>query len=315
MTNIIKVAAAQLAPVFLDREGTVEKTCRAIQEAGQNGAVIVAFPETFIPGYPYWVLVQDPLSVQEFNRRLFHESVEIPSPATDKLCKAAREAECYAVIGLNERDGGTIYNTQLFIDPAGKIIGKRRKLVPTSGERTVWGRGDGRDLEVYQTPHGVLGALICYEHSNALYRYALQAQREQIHIANWPGGLPWINGIIDAAIRHYSFEAQGFVINVTAVLSEEILSMLSKNGSIGQLKPGGGYSAIVAPGGEFLAGPEEEEEKILYAELDFDKIADLKMIVDSAGHYARPDVVRLLLNKGSPQPMEIVGDREGSEEM
>jgi len=180
--------------------------------------------------------------------------------------------------------------------------------VPTSQERMVWGRGDGRDLSIFDTPHGKLGALICYEHSNALYRYALIAQGEEIHVANWPGGLPWINGIIDAAIRHYAFEAQAFVVNSTAVLTEEIIAALGSGGSVGRLKPGGGYSAIVAPTGRFLAGPVEDQETILYADCDFGLIADMKMIVDSAGHYARPDVVRLVVNRAAQRPLETTED-------
>jgi len=311
MGRTIRAAAAQLAPVFLNREATVEKVCRNILEAGKNGAQFVAFPETFIPGYPYWAMALDPLSVRRssppsFSRRLFEQSVEIPSQATKELCTAAKEAGCLAVIGLNERDGGTLYNTQIFVGATGEILGKHRKLVPTSHERMVWGRGDGRDLAVFPTPScGKVGGLICYEHSNALFRYALQAQGEEIHVANWPGGLPWLNSIIDAAIRHYAFEAQAFVVNSTAILTEEIISALGQGGSIDQLAPGGGYSAIVAPGGKFLAGPEQEKETILYADLDFDQIIDWKIVVDSSGHYARPDVVRLLLSREPRHPLVI----------
>jgi nitrilase len=310
MGRKIRVAAAQLAPVFLDREATVEKVCRTIREAGRNGAQVVAFPETFIPGYPYWAMALDPLSVRRSSkpslpRRLFEQSVEVPSQPTRLLCNAAKEAGCVAVIGLNEREGGTLYNTQLFVGATGELLGKHRKLVPTSHERMVWGRGDGKDLSVFSSPFGKLGGLICYEHSNALFRYALQAQGEEIHVANWPGGLPWINGIIDAAIRHYAFEGQAFVINSTAILTEEIIKALGEGGSTDQLRPGGGYSAIVAPGGKFLAGPEQDEETILYADLDFDQIIDWKMVVDSSGHYARPDVVRLLLRREPRHPLVI----------
>ncbi len=305
MGRTVKVAAAQLAPVFLDRAATIAKTCDAIAEAGRGGAALVAFPESFIPGYPYWALVKDPMSIRDLNRRLFDASLEIPGPDCDILAAAAKKAGVHVVVGLTERDGGTLYNSQLVIGGDGRILGKRRKLMPTSHERMVWGRGDGRDLEVWNTPFGVLGALICYEHSNALYRYAIQAQGEQIHIANWPGGIA-IDGIIDAAARHYAFEGQCFVVNVTAVLNEAIVAEIGD----ARLKPGGGYSAIIAPNGRFLAGPATEGETILYAELDFDMIADMKMIVDSAGHYARPDVVRLHIDRRAQHPLVITDENE-----
>ncbi|MGH7792985.1 MAG: carbon-nitrogen hydrolase family protein [Thermodesulfobacteriota bacterium] len=304
MTSKPKVAAAQLAPVFMDRDLTVEKSCHAIRDAGENGAQLVAFPETFIPGYPYWAMVLDPTSINPFLQKLYDQAVVIPSHATNALCAAAKEAECYVVMGLNERDGGTLYNSQLFIGPDGEILGKRRKLVPTSHERLVWGRGDGSDLQIYSTQLGIVGGLICYEHANALFRYALQGQREQIHVAVWPGGMASINNLIDAAARHYAFEGQSFVINVTSLLTEEIISSMGKQGSVHKLKPGGGYSGVLSPRGEWLIGPEQAKEELLYAELDFQLIDRMKMIVDTAGHYARPDVVRLLLNRKPMSPIE-----------
>lgn len=302
MSAKIKVAAAQLAPVFLDREATVAKACAAIAEAGEAGAKLVAFPETFVPGYPYWAVALPPTRINDCLQRLYREAVAIPSPATEALGEAAKEAGIFVVMGLNERRGGTLYNGQLFLGRDGEILASRRKLVPTSHERLVWGRGDGSDLFTLPTELGVLGGLICYEHSNALFRYAVQAQGEQIHVANWPGGMPSINGIIDAAVRHYAFEAQAFVISVTGVLTEESLATLPEEVA-SQFQPGGGYSAIVSPRGELLAGPITEGEGLLYAELDFGLIDRMKSIVDSAGHYARPDVVRLVLDAKPQRPL------------
>ncbi|MFI5306578.1 MAG: carbon-nitrogen hydrolase family protein [Polyangiales bacterium] len=304
MTTTIKAAAAQLAPVFMDRERTVAKACSVIAEAARAGAELVAFPEAFIPGYPYFALVLPPTKINPFMRTLYAQAVEIPSPATDALCAAAKQAGVYVVMGLHEREGGTLYNSQLFLGPDGSILGRRRKLVPTSHERLVWGRGDGSDLVLFDTKLGKLGGLICYEHANALFRYALQGRGEQLHVANWPGGIPSMNRIIDAAVRHYAFEAGCFVISVTGVLTQAALAELPAEVR-DELEPGGGCSTIIAPRGDYLAGPMEEGEGLLYADLDFGLIDRIKSIVDTAGHYARPDVVRLVLDPTRRKPVEI----------
>jgi nitrilase len=304
VTQTVKVAAAQIAPVFLDRDATLDKICQYAEKAADENCRLVVFPETVLPGYPYWALTHDPMShLGRFNRRLYREAVEVPDSCTDKLCETAKKTNCFMVVGLNEKEGGTLYNSQLFISDQGEILGCRRKLVPTSQERMVWGRGDGSDLNVYPTGIGILGGLICYEHSNALFRYAVQAQGEQIHIASWPGGMPFINPIMDAAVRHYAFEAQCFVISVTSLLNEEILEQLADGSGAERLNKGGGYSLIVGPRGNYLMGPELEKEGLLTAELNLDEITDAKMIVDSAGHYARPDVVQLHVNRNKQTPI------------
>jgi predicted amidohydrolase len=303
MSMTFKVAAAQLAPAFLDTERSVAKACSAILEAGRAGAALVAFPEAYLPGYPYFAMVLPPTKISAYMRTLYAQAVEIPSAATDALCASAKAAGVYVVMGVNEREGGTLYNSQLFIGPDGSILGKRRKLVPTSHERMVWGRGDGADLVLFHTSLGTLGGLICYEHANALFRYALQGRGEQIHVANWPGGIPSTHRIVDAATRHYAFEGGCFVISVTSVLTAEALAALPSEVR-DELKPGGGYSAIIAPRGDYIAGPIEDGEALIYADLDLALIDRIKSIVDTAGHYARPEVVRLVLDPNRRRAVE-----------
>jgi len=311
MKQVVTAAVAQLAPVFLDREATIEKACGAIAEAAKAGARIVVLPEAFVPGYPYWTIVHDPTRTGDFLRRLHENAVEIPSKSTDRLCTAARESGIFVCIGVNEKHHGTLYNTIVFIGPDGSILGRHRKLVPTNHERMVWGRGDGSDLAVFETDLGIVGGLICYEHGNALFDYALQAQHEEIHVAVWPGGMPGIMDIIDAAIRHYAFSGGSFVLCATSILTPEIIAALGDGGSVSKLGPGAGCSAIVSPRGKLLAGPADpDKETILCADLDPTEIVEAKSVLDCVGHYARPDVVSLRLRRDPASPLEITDSGE-----
>ena len=296
----IIACAAQIAPIYMDLAATTAKICSNIKEAGKLGAQLVVFPEAALPGYPYWTLIHDPYSARiRFARTLYEQSVRLDSQIVKDLCKAAKEAGCVAVIGINEIDGGTIYNSQLVIDDDGEVRGCRRKLMPTHHERITWGRGDGDDLKVFDTKAGKVGALICYEHTNPLFRYAVQAQGEEIHVANWPGGMPWTDELIDAVVRMYAIEAATFVISTTAIVSPEIAAYLGEEQS-SKLRIGGGVSSIVAPGGKYLARADADKEQLLCAEIDFSLIADWKHVVDSAGHYSRPDVLQLSVRTGRP---------------
>ncbi len=303
-----KVAAAQFAPVYLDRSATTEKSVGIIGQAAAAGASLVVFPETFLPAYPYWTLAIDPFHArQTYYPRLFDQSVEIGDDTTQKLRQAARDNGIVVVMGLTEREGGTLYNSQLIIDADGELLGCRRKLMPTHHERMSYGFGSGEDLRVFDTAVGKLGALVCFEHSNPLFRYAIQAQGEAIHVANWPGGLPWTNDIIDASVRQYAFEAQCFVVSVTSALSQEFIDEMGE--AAGRIfQAGGGVSSIVAPGGKVLARSESGGEELIIAELDMAEIGRWKQMVDSFGHYARPDVVRLHVNTVKPSPITLGHD-------
>lgn len=309
-----KAAAVHAASVFLDRDGSIDKACRLIAEAGANGAKLIVFPESFIPGYPFWIWTHTPVRGAPLFFEFFANSIIVGGEDTKRIGAAAAQAGAYVVLGITERDGGTLYNTLLYFDDRGQIIGRHRKLQPTHVERTVWGRGDGAGLKVHPTPHGRIGGLICWEHTMDLARYALISQREEIHIAAWPGisalthdpNSSFFDDVTAAAARHHALAAQAFVINVQSRVDEQVIEKLDLVGQPEMIRVGGGWSAIIGPNGRILAGPNRDNEATLYADLDLAQIVYLKYIVDSAGHYSRPDVVRLWTNY-QPQAVTIEG--------
>lgn len=298
--------------MFLDRTATVEKACELIVEAGRNEARLVAFPEAFIPTYPDWVWAIPPGETGLLNdlyAELLDQAMTIPSAATERLCRAAREAQAYVVMGMSERNtdasNASLYNTLLYIDPHGNILGKHRKLVPTGGERLVWAQGDGSTLDVYATPFGTIGGLICWENYMPLARYALYAWGIQIYIAaTWDRGEPWLS-----TLRHIAKEGRVFVIGCgMALRKDDIPDQFAFKqkfyAHVGEWI-NVGDSAIVNPDGEFLAGPARMTEEILYAEVAPRQMRGPKWMLDVAGHYARPDVFQLTVRKGV-QPMIAV---------
>jgi len=307
----VVVAAVQAAPVFLDRDATIDKAVALIEEAANQGAKLVAFPETWIPGYPSWIYHaakwDDPGSKRAF-ARLLANSVQIPSPSTDALCVAAREADVHVVVGIHERDSdfsmGTIYNSLLFISSEGEILGTHRKLVPTHAERIVWGRGDGSTLHVFETPLGRLGGLICWEHWMPLTRFAMHAKGEQIHVAVWPDA----DDDHHLASRHYAFEGRCYVLCVGSYTTArdlpddfELVDAMGVSGD-DELLIGG--SGVIGPDGRWLSGPVAGRETIVYAELDMARIAEEQQALDAAGHYNRPDVFGLTVDE---RPQRQVG--------
>ena len=204
------VAVAQAAPIFLDRDATIDKACALIKEAGANNAALLLFPETFVPAYPDWVWRLPAWSDGRFVRRLYDQAVTVPSPATERIGAAARESAMYVAIGVNELDGGTLYNTLLYFDPQGELVVRHRKLMPTGGERTVWGYGDGSTLGVVPTPFGVVGGLICWENYMPLARAAMYGQGVEIYLApTWDNDDTWI-----ATLQHIAKEGRCYVLGV-----------------------------------------------------------------------------------------------------
>ncbi len=310
-----KVAAAQAAPVFLDRERTTDKACQLILAAGKEGAKVIGFPECFIPGFPHWFDFRIARDCRGFIKDLFKNAVEIPSPTTDSLCAAARDAQITVVMGLNERDPGsmgTLFNTQLFIGPDGRILGKHRKLVPTWTERLVHTGGDASTLKVFPTNAGPVSGLICGENTNSFYRLTLLLQGERIHVASWPAFPTRARQeAIEIRTRNYAFEGRCFVISSTGVFSEEMKDMLcptaeQKSKIVGT----GAFSSIISPTGEYLAGPDTGGEKILYAEIDPEVIIDEKISHDLTGHYNRFDLFTLLVDDRPVQRGPVFRDSE-----
>lgn len=313
---VFKAAAVIASPALFNLEATVDKCCRLIDEAADNGAKLIVFPETFLPMYPWWIWMGiNNVKRLELYKKLFMQSVVIADNPFQKLCRKAKEREVFVVVGINERDGMTLYNSQVFIDNRGNIIGKRRKLVPTGEERTVWGRGDGSDLFVCETAIGKIGGLICYENSMPLSRFALYAMGEQIHIANWPGAnfksQPRDRTkIIDTVSRFIAFEGQVFVIASSSCIGQEELEFYLDLDPANQgiLEAGGGIAGIISPLGDYVSPPVQNQEGIAYGEINLELILDSKHLIDTVGHYFRGDVTRLLFNPTKNTPFVLPGE-------
>jgi nitrilase len=301
----IRAAAVQISPVLHSREGTMEKVLASIEKASADGAQLVVFPETFVPYYPYFSFVQPPVSMGAEHMKLYEEAVIVPSAATEAVASAAREKEIVIVLGVTERDHGSLYNAQIIFDADGKIVLKRRKITPTYHERMVWGQGDGAGLRVAETAVGRIGALACWEHYNPLARYALMAQHEEIHVSQFPGSM--VGQIfadqMEVTIRHHALESGCFVVNATGWLTEEQITAIVPAGPLQKALRGGCCSAIISPEGAHLCEKITEGEGIAIADLDFKFITKRKRMMDSAGHYARPELLSLVLNAAATAPM------------
>lgn len=310
----VKVAIAQRSPVYMNREASVARACTIIEEAGRNGARLVVFPEAWLAGYPYWTEGWDSSLPQWAAGRIaFHENaLVVPGEDTERIGQAACRAGTYVALGCNEMDPrpgvGTIYNSLVFFAPDGSILGRHRKLMPTFTERMFWGQGDADDLVVFDTDIGRVGALICGEHLMTLLRAAMIAQGEDIHVAVFPGSFelhtgPRLEEPEKAGgfwghfeVRAHAFEAGAFVLSGCAVLNEDdVHDEFPYKGNMNIAYAHGG-SEVIAPLGIALGGP-AYGEAMVYAELEAWMIKATKAIVDTMGHYARPDVLRLLVRR------------------
>ena len=296
-----KIAIIQESPVLLDRSKTIKKAVQLIEQAASDNAELIVFPEAFISGYPAWIWRLRPGGDWDINEslhsRLLGSAVDIDAGDLEPICDIARKRRVTVVCGMNERDSrlskATLYNTAVIIGPDGDILNRHRKIMPTNPERMVWGFGDGSGLRVVDTPSGRIGTLLCWENYMPLARYTLYSQGVEIYIApTYDSGDGWIG-----TMQHIAREGRCWVMCSGVALTNSDIPPDFPNrdnlypASEEWINPGD--SAVIAPGGEIVAGPMHKEKGILYATVDTERASIAKRDLDITGHYARPDLFRL----------------------
>ena len=315
-----RAAAIQTSPVFLNVEKTIEKAISFIKEATANGANLVAFPEVFVAGYPYWNWIMTPIQGSKWYEKLYKSAVKVDDDVMQPLYQAAKKYNCHIVIGINERGDsyGEIYNTNLIIDNQGKLIGKHRKLVPTWAEKLTWTSGDGSSLKVYDTEIGPIGTLACGENTNTLARFTLLAQGELIHIANYislpvaPPDYDMAEAIKIRAAAH-SFEGKLFTIVSCSTISKEIMQALKPDvPNVEELltRKNSAFSGIIGPNGAIVGQPLIDDEGIVYADIDLEKCIQPKQMHDILGHYNRFDIFDLRVNTAPTRKITFIDNHE-----
>lgn len=314
-----KAATVQSAPVFLNADATSDKVCSLLKEAATHGARLVAFPEVFVAGYPYWNWIMTPVQGSKWYEKLYKNSVEVDGPEVSKICKAAKANGCFVVIGINERGKsfGEIYNTNLIISDQGEILGKHRKLVPTWAEKLTWTAGDGSSLKVYPTEIGSIGTLACGENTNTLARFTLLAQGELIHIANYislpvaPPDYDMAEAIKIRAAAH-SFEGKLFTLVSCSTITKEIIDAMKADVPDAEqllTRKNSAFTGIIGPNGAVIGEPLIDDEGIVYADIYLEKCIQPKQMHDILGHYNRFDIFDLRVNTAPLKPITFVEER------
>ncbi len=307
-----KIAIVQNPPVYLDRDKTVTLAVKYVKEAAKNGAALVVFPEAYVSGYPTWIWRLRPGGDMglcgEIHERMLKSAVDLSSDAMGPLLDISKQRKVTVVIGINEIDseysGTTIFNTAVTIGPDGSILNRHRKLMPTNPERMVWGAGDASGLRVVKTPVGRIGTLLCWENYMPLARYALYAQNLEILIApTWDVGEVW-----QASMRHIAREGGCWVLTTaTALESSDMPADFPERDTVFPSKEwiNDGGAMVVNPSGSIVAGPLVKKKEILYAETDTDASKKARRSLDVAGHYSRPDIFSLEINRGATKPVDF----------
>lgn len=321
-----KAAAVQAAPVFLDTPATIDKTCALIAEAAANGAALVVFPEVFVPGYPYWSWVANPVAASPWFQKLCEAAIEVPGPEVTRLAQAARKAGVHLAIGINERAATSVsllYNTMLLIGPDGRLLGRHRKLVPTWAEKMTWANGDGSSLRVHATALGPIGMLACGENTNTLARFALLAQGELVHLASYislpvaPPDYDMAEAIKLRAMAH-SFEGKVFTIVSCSTVSSEIAGLMEASfpGARALLeRSSSAFSGVIGPDGRVVGTSLVDDEGIVYADIDLARCIQPRQMHDITGNYNRFDIFDLRVDRRARQSasfldMDLAGPDE-----
>ncbi|MBC8951432.1 carbon-nitrogen hydrolase family protein [Xenorhabdus sp. PB62.4] len=311
-----KAAAVQAAPIFLDTEATVELVCRLIREAADNGAALVAFPEVFVSGYPYWNWVMNPVQGSPWFEKLCKSAIEVPGPEIHKIALAAARHHINVVVGVNERSPNgiaTLYNTLVTISDEGHILGRHRKLVPTWAEKLTWANGDASSLKVHDTRIGPLGTLACGENTNTLARFALLSQGELVHVASYialpvaPPDYDMAEAIRLRAAAH-CFEGKVFTIVSCSTISQEIVkAMTATHPEAEELlaRPNSAFTGIIGPDGRVMGDSLIDEEGIVYADIDLNRCIQPRQMHDITGHYNRFDIFDLKVNRRPMNPIQF----------